>query len=556
MPRPLVSLNLKSEPLIVANPPKSTMLKSTDHKVADEDRLAQLGYKQELQREFTSFSNFGLAFTVIGVMPGLSVAYGSIFWGWIVVSFFTMTVAASMAEICSTYPTSGGLYFWSSRLASPEWAPFMSWITGWFNLLGQFAVTAAIDFSLALMIIAAAIIGTDFAFTASAGAVVGVYIACVIIHAFINTFAIRYVAIMNKISVFWNIGGVIVIVIVCLALAPARKPASFVFGDFENNTGWQDSGLVFLLGLLQAQYTMTGYDGAAHISEETQRASVAAPAAIITGVSVAALVGVFFLGGTLAAIQSIDSIVNTETGIAIAQLFLDATGKNAALCLVTIVIVSQFLTGAASLTANSRMTYAFSRDGAIPGSRWWHRIYFPTTWKSPVAAVWLDAIVVMILGLPYLGSSIAFNAILSVSTIGLYISYALPILCRLIWSLHTMEKGPFDLGRWSIPLNIIAVLWVAFITVLFILPTILPVNALDMNYAIVAIGAVFFGAVGSWIFSARSWFKGPTRNAQEVDEGLQILGAVMDGKDVEKAFPQVRAGERELPVLNVENKTV
>ncbi|RKP06509.1 APC amino acid permease [Thamnocephalis sphaerospora] len=483
-----------------------------------EQRLRELGYKQELKRELTSFTNFSVSFSIVSVLTGLSSLYGTglvsggpvvIIWGWCLVSLMTGCVAAAMAEICSGYPTSGGLYFWSARLAGPRWGPLASWITGWFNLLGQFACTAGIDFGLAIALCATVSIGTDFAFEPSPGVLVLVYIALLVVHGLLNTFAVRAIAILNTISVWWHIVGVLAIIISVLVGADQPQSGTWVFSHFANYTGWDNAGYVALLGLLMSQFTMTGYDASAHMTEETKRADVAGPIGILMAVGVSFVAGLAYLLGLTFAIQDYDRVVGSRTGMAVAQIFLDALGRTGAILLLVIVMGAMFFAGNASVTSNSRMLYAFSRDGAVPGSRYWHQINQKR--KSPVNAVWCAVGVAAVLGLPYLGNSTAFTAITSLATIGLYISYGLPILCR-VWRPQAFEHGPLHLGRLGRLIGIVACLWVAFITVLFVLPTASPVTAENMNYAPVMVGIVLVFVGGWWMLSARHWFHGPVCN--------------------------------------------
>jgi amino acid transporter len=159
-----------------------------------------------------------------------------------------------------------------------------------------------------------------------------------------------------------------------------------------------------------------------------------------------------------------------------------------------------------SVTANSRMIYAFSRDGALPASSFWHRINKRT--RTPTNSIWLAALGAFILGLPYLWNYTAYAAVTSIATIGLYIAYAIPVLLRLRAG-ERFARGPWHLGRWSKPIGTIAVLWVAFISILFVLPQVYPISALNFNYAIVAVGVVVLFSGGWWMLSARRWFSGP-----------------------------------------------
>jgi amino acid transporter len=189
-----------------------------------------------------------------------------------------------------------------------------------------------------------------------------------------------------------------------------------------------------------------------------------------------------------------------------AQIFIDAVGETGGKLLLLLAIGAQLFCGMASVTANSRMIFAFSRDGALPASNFWHRIN-PRT-RTPTNAIWLAAGGAFVLGLPYLWNATAYAAVTSIAVIGLYIAYVLPTFLRLRQG-DDFEAGPWNLGRWSRPVGIIAVVWVAFITVLFMLPTASPISAANFNYTPLAVLVVLGFAGIWWLVSAKNWFTGP-----------------------------------------------
>jgi amino acid transporter len=211
--------------------------------------------------------------------------------------------------------------------------------------------------------------------------------------------------------------------------------------------------------------------------------------------------------GLTFAIQSYDNaLAAPDTGVPPAQIFIDAVGETGGKLLLLIAIGAQLFCGMASVTANSRMIFAFSRDGALPASSFWHRINGRT--RTPTNAIWLAAGGAFLLGLPYLWNVTAYAAVTSIAVIGLYIAYVLPTFLRLRQGAD-FERGPWHLGRWSRPIGIIAVAWVAFITVLFMLPQVSPVTAETFNYTPIAVLAVVGFAGIWWLVSARRWFTGP-----------------------------------------------
>ncbi|KAF9974567.1 hypothetical protein BGZ73_002002 [Actinomortierella ambigua] len=474
---------------------------STDHETADEQRLRELGYKQELKRELTSFTNFSVSFSVISILTGLSSLYGVglnsggpavIIYGWIVVSFMTFLVALS-----------------------------------WMNLVGEVAVTAGIDFGLAMLLCSVVSLGTGWVY--ERWHVVMVYWALLIVHASINTFAVKLIGILNTISVWVHIGGVIIILAVLAAKTPNKPTAEWVFTTFVNNTGWDSPVYVALIGLLQSQFTMTGYDASAHMSEETKNSAVSSPVGILMAVGVSFVAGLAYLLSLTFSIQNLDTVLTSSTGNAITQIFLDSVGQTGAILLLCILLLAQFFCGNASVTANSRMIYAFSRDNALPGSKYLHRIH--PNFKVPVNAVWLAAFLAGLLGILHIINQYAFPAITSIATIALYISYVIPTFCRITYSRNTFERGPIHLGPFSTIIGTVACVWVAFITVLFVLPGSYPVTTQNMNWTIVILAAAVIFVLTYWKVSAHKWFKGPQSNV-DLEES-QFHASELDVKEKE-----------------------
>src|SRR5215813_11533430 len=417
----------------------------------------------------SGFSNFAVSFTIISILSGCLTLYGfgmltggpaEIVWGWLFVGVMTLFVGLSMAEVCSSYPTAGGLYYWAAKLAPGKSGPVWSWFTGWFNFLGQVAVTAGIDFGAALFV--HALLTLVFNLSTAHWVTVLIFAIILFVHGLLNQFGIRLVALLNDVSVWWHLIGVVVIVAV-LAFAPSHhQTVGFVFGHFYNGTGLAlGTFYIVLIGLLVAQYTFTGYDASAHMTEETHNAATAGPRGIVMSILVSLVAGWVLLIGVTFAIQH----YTTESLAPVpgAQVIIDAMGTTGAELLLLIVIGAQLFCGMSSVTANSRMIYAFSRDGALPFSGFWHQVNKRT--RTPTNAIWLAAGGALILGLPYLWNYAAYAAVTSIATIGLYIAYVTPTFLRLRLG-DRFERGPWHLGRWSKPIGIIAVIWVVIISIL------------------------------------------------------------------------------------------
>ena len=284
---------------------------------------------------------------------------------------------------------------------------------------------------------------------------------------------------------------------------------------------------------------LVGFDASAHLSEETRNAAWSAPMGVITSVGCSSVFGFFLLLALLFSIQDFDNTVGTTIGQPVTQILVDVFGINGAIVLMTLIMICVWHCGLFSMTSNSRMMFAFSRDGALPS--FFHKV--DVRFKSPIRTgkpsgpsvcsfipylylflVWLAATLSFLLALPSLGSTVAFGAATSIATIGLYLSYGIPILLGILYP-SQFTKGPFNLKLFSRPVGLVAVLWIGFITIIFCLPTVNPVTSQTVNYTPVAVGIILIGAVGSWLLSARKWFSGPIRQVVEGEATrVEILG--------------------------------
>ena len=504
--------------------------------VVDDDRahLHSLGYAQELKRGMGTFSNFAISFSIISILAGgftsfwIGAIYGGplvITLGWVIVGVMALFVGMSMGEICSAYPTAGGLYFWSAKLARKNNA-LWAWFAGWFNFIGQIGVIASVDYALANYIVAFVNLYADDKpiIEPKSGPLFIVFLAVLLVHGLLNTFSVKLVKLLGDISVWWHVVGVAIIFIVLFAGPDSKQGFGYLF-EYQNNSAWSggiSTIYVFFIGFLLAQYTITGFDASAHVSEETVGARVNAPKAIVRSIYISAIAALVLNWGFLLAVQSVDGkdrlgeIANSNFITAPVAIFVES-GISMALVklLVLISVVGQFFCGLASVTANSRMIYAFSRDGGLPGSKLWHRIN-PKT-RTPTNAVWLGVVVSAVVGALSLiqkdGYSVAFFALTGICVVGLYISYVIPIFLRL--RNPDFVQGPWNLKGYSKIVGWISVVWVVFISILFVSP-LFPqwrwwksdeVNAANFTGPLILLS--FVGVGLWWVASAKKWFTGP-----------------------------------------------
>ncbi|MGA9860111.1 MAG: amino acid permease [Solirubrobacteraceae bacterium] len=522
------------------------MSAGTETLSSDEQTLADLGYKQELRRGWSSFSNFAISFSIISILAGCFTSYGQAFLnggpvaisiGWPVISLFILCVAVSMSELASAFPTAGGIYFWASRLGGAGWG----WFTGWFNLIGLIAVVASVDYAAASFLqYLLGLYNLDFIFNFAstnvhynAHVVFALFALILLIHGLINVFSGHLVSIFNGVSVWWHVVGVTIIVILLIAVPAHHSSASYVFtgkayGQFPHSMYWF---YVLPLGFLLTMYTITGYDASAHVSEETHGAAESAPKGVWRSVAYSAAIGWILLLALTFAVQQKDIKTISSAGFPALAIVSTALSSAAAKGVILISTVGQLFCGMACVTSASRMTFAFSRDGAIPGHNLWRRLGSNGT---PTYAVLFVCLMALIVTIPAFfpnaaGTPVAFFAVTSIAVIGLYIAYTIPVFLR--WRIgDAFKPGPWTLGSKYKWINPIAFIWVGLCVIIFCLPVNNPGGVYFktgfswnlVNYAPI-VTIVIMAAVTIWyLVSARNTFKGPVRTIEFADDGITV----------------------------------
>ncbi|OJA10854.1 hypothetical protein AZE42_06122 [Rhizopogon vesiculosus] len=520
----------------------------------DEAILARLGYKQEFRRAFTPLEVFGVAFSIVGLLPSIaSVLFNAVpnggplamVWGWMVASAFIMCIGLAMAELASAAPTSGGLYYWTYSLASPHCRNFLSWIVGYANTVTSIAALASVDWACAIQITAAVSIASNQVYVTTNGQVYGIFAALVLSHAVLVSLGTQVLARLQRLYIFLNVCLCFVVIIALPIATPSeyRNSASFAFGDFTNLDGWP-SGFAFILSLLAPLYTIGGYDSSVHISEEASNATTAIPWAIVGSIAVSAILGwginvsLTFCMGT-----DLEGILSSPIGQPMAQIFYNSFGQKGALILWSLVILAQYMMGSSCLLVGSRQTFAFARDGALPFSRYLYRINGYT--KTPVNTVWLDALLALAIGLLAFASTQAINAVFTLAVTSSYISYITPIVTRFAFK-NDFKPGPFNLGKWSFPVAAIAVSWMVFMNIVFFFPATPQTSVQEMNYTVVVLGG-FMSLAVFWyycpVYGGVYWFNGPVSNLGPVIKGKECRNSVSkemeEGKGVHVSIVNV-----------------
>ncbi|MEN9882587.1 MAG: hypothetical protein RI916_1014 [Actinomycetota bacterium] len=435
-----------------------------------------------------------------------------------------------MSELASAYPTSGGIYWWASKLGGPK----AGFFTGWLNLIGLVSVTASVGYGAASFL--NTILGAqwpNYATTFLGGDYIKqqffLFVAIILVVTLINIYSGHLLSLFNNISV-WCVFGSALVVAILLIVPDNHQSLSWMFTTKINSSGFSDNSYwlyVLPLGFLLTQYTITGFDASAHLSEETHDAHINAAKGIWKSIFYSAIGGYILLMAFLFAATQVDTIssfdlaVNPFGGGSVIAVLYTALGGGTAFKLVMIITtLGQIFCVTACLTSCSRMMYAFSRDGAVPGGNLWKKV---NKHHVPLNAVLASAVGGIVLTLPALwksptGAPTAFYAVVSVCVISLYLAFLIPIYLRLKAG-DKFKAGAWTLGSKYKWMNIVAVAEISIISIYFILPFSpagTPGNAdftwTAVNYAPIVTGGALVILGIWWSLSAKKWFTGPRSN--------------------------------------------
>ena len=467
---------------------------------SDQEDLRHFGYAQELFRSMGGFSNFAISFSIISILTGAVTLYGyglemggplEMTFGWPLATLFTLTVAASMAELCSAYPTAGAMYHWAADLGGSG----AGWFVAWLNIFGLIAAQAGINYSCAQFIL-------PFLGVASTPRTLLLTFAFILItQGLLNHYGVKMVSILNDLSVTVHIIGVVVLVAALLFLAP-KQPVSFLFHAVNSN-GRSFYWWAFVLGLLQAQWTYTGFDASAHMAEETEDPRRRAPWGIVLSVAVSGVVGYLLLIALTLAIRTIPGALSAKDAggnaipavIAILDTALGARAGNAMAALAS---MAMWFCGLACITSASRALYSLARDEGTPYSGLLRSVN--KTQGPPAPAIWsivLASIAAMIW-------TEAVPVVTSLSTVALYLAYIIPVAL----GLRARRAGSdwpkaavWNLGRFGPAVNVIAIAYAVFICIVLVMP--------PNQRAGETLAGLLIALAALYAFVARRRYKGP-----------------------------------------------
>ncbi|CAK4032573.1 amino acid transporter [Lecanosticta acicola] len=511
---------------------------------ADEEVLAALGYKPEFKREFSLWTTFCVSFAVLGLLPSFATTlyYGmgyagtaGMTWGWLVAMIGIQSVAASMAELCSSMPTSGGLYYASAVLAPEGWGPLAAWITGWSNWLGQITGAPSVNYGTAAMILAAASIqNPNYVPTDYQTYLLTVFI--MLIHACMASAPTKWIARINSVGSTFNIIALVVVIILIPAGTNREErglsrftPSSEVWGDIYKGTDYPN-GVSILMSFIGVIWTMSGYDSPFHLAEECSNANIASPRAIFLTSAVGGTFGWFLQLVVAYTVVDISACLDSDLGQPFAAYLIQVLPQKAVLAVLSLTIIAGFAMGQGCMIAASRVTFAYARDDCFPFSHVWKTVN-PRT-KTPVNAVWMNTFLGCLMLLLIFGGSVTIGALFSIGACAAFVAFTTPIFIRVFFVGNRFRPGPWNLGRFSIPIGVVASAFVALMVPILCLPSVTgsDLTADGMNWTAVVYGGPMVLVMIWWLVSARKWFKGPKVNLGHLMHGRETEGLVLEGK--------------------------
>ncbi|ABN64750.1 predicted protein [Scheffersomyces stipitis CBS 6054] len=492
---------------------------------ANLELVQETGYAPELRRNFGVISllgvGFGLTNSWFGISASLVTGISSggpmmIIYGILIVACISMCVAISLSELISAMPNAGGQYYWTMKLAPKKYAPFWAYMCGAFAWAGSVFTSASVTLS-----IASSAVGMYMLYhpdkTIQTWHVFVTYEIANILLVFFNLWEKPLPAI-SKSSLYISLLSFLIITIVVLAKSGGEfQSANFVFVEFTNGTGWSSSGIAFIVGLINPNWSFSCLDAATHLAEELLEPRKQIPIAIIGTVIIGFITSFSYSIAMFFCIKDLDAIYNSNTGVPIMDIFYQVLNNKAgAVILEFLIFLTAIGCNIASHTWQARLCWSFARDNGLPGSRYWSKVN-PRT-GVPVNAHLMSCVWCAIIGCIYMGSTTAYNAMVIGCIIFLLMSYAVPVVFLLMKGRDNIKHGPFWLGKIGLFANIVLLVWTVFTTIFYSFPPVMPVTAGNMNYVSVVVGVFGAYCIIYWFARGKKKFITAEDREAKIDE--------------------------------------
>lgn len=490
----------------------------------DEDLLHQIGYKQELRREYSTLQVFGIAFSIMGLLPsitttaatGLMGGPASFVWGWAISGFFILMTGISMSFLGSAIPTSGGLFYYANYYSPDSIRVPLSFLIGCSNTLALCGGLCSINYGFVSEVFAAAYLGNGYSGTKYAE--YGVFVAAVLSQLFICSVTTKITAEVQSFSIYMNV-FIILLFFIAVPIGYLKNVGSFndgafIFGQLENTTTWP-KGWTFMLAWMPAIWTIGAFDSCIHMSEECKNPTKKVPIGIVGSITVCWVVGWFICIVICACIKGgdISHVLDSDTGMVVAQVVLDALGRKWGVAFMALIAIAQYLMGCSILIALSRQVFSFARDNGLPFVYNYVKVVNPKI-MVPLRATLFACTLACIMGLLILVNSIAANALFSMAVAGNLLAWGVPVLLVILPTdaAKRFVPGPFYSKKLFFPINVTTCLWVTYVIIMSMFPEGKTVTPETMNYTSVINGGVWLLSLVYFFLHGYKHYHGPKSN--------------------------------------------
>ncbi|KAI2863817.1 hypothetical protein CBS12448_3578 [Aspergillus niger] len=468
------------------------------------------GHKQELERNFGFINICGLALTsgntwiALGGSIVTAIYDGGppgVIYEMIAASFFYWFIAASLAELASSMPSSGGVYHWASVTAG-RYGRVCGWFAGWWNFLAWIFGAASTTQILGTQVVSAyALFHPDY--TIERWHVFIAYLICSILCCFLVAFANRALPMIESLGGFLVVGGFLVTVIVCAVMPHVNgQPYAtddFVWRDWLNEAGYSSDGFVFCLGMLNGAFAVGTPDVISHLAEEVPKPGKNIPLGMLAQYVMGFFTAFLYLIVIFYGITDLNAVLEAPYLFPLTEIYLQITGtRGGSLGLIIISMLPLFVAIVGCYLTSSRVLWTLARDRATPFSGYLGRVNH--RFKNPLNSVLVCGLIAIILGCIYVGNSTAFSAFVSSFVVLTTLSYSAAILPHLLRGRQGIPRGWFWMsGITGYFVNAVTCLYMIVFIVIFCFPFSMPVDAETMNYTCLITG-------GFTIFIALFWF--------------------------------------------------
>ncbi|EMG51120.1 HNM1 Choline transport protein [Candida maltosa Xu316] len=491
---------------------------------ANLELAAETGYTPELRRNFSILSLLGIGFGITNSWFGISgslvagISSGGpmmIIYGIIIVAFFSTCIGITLSELSSAYPNAAGQIYWAGKLAPPKYSKISSYFTGILTSAGAIFTTASVNITIGTAILGMYVLHHP-EHVVERWQVFIVYELITVILFFFNVYE-KALPVISKTALFVSLASFLIIIITVPSMHKGEfKDAHFVFVEFSNGTGWTSSGIAFIVGLINPNWSFSCLDAATHIAEESLTPELDIPKAILGTVLIGLITSLTYAIAMFYCIQNLTDIFESTTGVPIMDIFYQATeSKAAAIGLEFLVLITACLCSIQCSVWASRIVWSFARDNGLPLSKYWAKV--DTRTGNVINAHLMSTFWVMVIGCIYLGSSTAFNSVLVSCVTFLLLSYLIPTV-YLVFKRNQIKHGPFWLKSVGLFANIGLICWAIFAFVFYNFPAVMPVTGSNMNYSCVVFFVCFFGALADWFMRGRHEYISPEEREHLKDE--------------------------------------